>query len=61
MATSAKNLSLWTVIEAMQQRLEREGLDAAVVDAAVALGIEALLRCDRKHALFLTGCACGEC
>ncbi len=37
-------MSLWTVIEAMQRRLEREGLDAEVVDAAVTRGIEALIR-----------------
>jgi hypothetical protein len=36
--------SLWTVIEGMQLSLEAEGLDAAVVDAAVKRGIEALLR-----------------
>ena len=35
--------SLWAVIEAMQRRLEGEGLDAEVVDAAVARGLEALL------------------
>jgi hypothetical protein len=35
--------SLWAVIEAMQRRLEGEGLDADVVDAAVARGLEALL------------------
>ena len=31
------------VIEAMQRRLEGQGLDADVVDAAVARGLEALL------------------
>lgn len=35
--------SLWAVIEGMQKRLEAEGLDREVVDAAVARGIEALL------------------
>ncbi len=35
--------SLWAVIEAMQRRLEGEGLDADVVDAAVARGLETLL------------------
>lgn len=35
--------SLWAVIEGMQKRLEAEGLDRDVVDAAVARGIEALL------------------
>lgn len=36
-------ISLWAVIEGMQKRLEAEGLDQEVVDAAVARGIEALL------------------
>ena len=35
--------SLWSVIESMQQRLEAEGLDRDVVDAAVTRGLEALL------------------
>lgn len=35
--------SLWAVIEEMQRRLESEGLDRDVVDAAVARGLEALL------------------
>lgn len=34
--------SLWSVIERMQKRLESEGLDRDVVDAAVALGLETL-------------------
>lgn len=37
------SISLWAVIEGMQKRLEAEGLDREVVDAAVARGIEALL------------------
>jgi sulfur transfer protein SufE len=40
---SHNTLSLWTVIESMQARLEGEGLDAAVVDAAVTRGLEAIL------------------
>ena len=40
---SKKVTSLWAVIEGMQKRLEAEGLDRDVVDAAVARGIEALL------------------
>ena len=40
---SKKVTSLWAVIEGMQKRLEAEGLDREVVDAAVARGIEALL------------------
>jgi hypothetical protein len=43
MGTKAKVMSLWNVIEAMQRRLEREGLDATVVDAAVTRGIERLV------------------
>lgn len=37
------SISLWAVIEGMQKRLEAEGLDREVVDAAVARGIETLL------------------
>lgn len=40
---SHSTTSLWTVIESMQRKLEREGLDAAVVDAAVTRGLEAIL------------------
>ena len=38
-----RTTSLWAVIESMQRRLEDEGLDREVVDAAVACGLEALL------------------
>jgi hypothetical protein len=41
--TRKQTTSLWSVIEKMQRRLEDEGLDRDVVDAAVARGIEALL------------------
>ncbi len=41
--TSKQTTSLWSVIENMQQRLEAEGLDSDVVDAAVTRGLEALL------------------
>jgi len=41
--TSKQTTSLWSVIENMQQRLEAEGLDCDVVDAAVTRGLEALL------------------
>jgi hypothetical protein len=41
--TSKQTTSLWSVIENMQQRLEAEGLDRDVVDAAVTRGLEALL------------------
>ena len=36
--------SLWSFIEGMQRRLEHEGLDTEVVDAAVARRLELLLR-----------------
>ncbi|HTE56852.1 MAG TPA: hypothetical protein VK698_38635 [Kofleriaceae bacterium] len=35
--------SLWSVIEKMQSRLEAEGMDRDVVDAAVTTGLQALL------------------
>ncbi len=62
MGTTAKVMSLWTVIEAMQRRLEREGLDAAVVDAAVTRGIEALLlgEQDPTRSSFLAACAVAQ-
>jgi hypothetical protein len=39
----ARGLSLWTLIEAMQRRLEHEGLNQDVVDAAVTRGLVELL------------------
>ncbi len=36
--------SLWSVIDSMQRKLETEGLDRDVVDAAVIRGMESLLR-----------------
>lgn len=41
---STATTSLWAVIEGMQMRLEAEGLETEVVDAAIARGVEALLR-----------------
>ena len=38
-----KTISLWAVIEAMQRKLEGEGLDTEVVDLAVTRGLETLL------------------
>jgi hypothetical protein len=35
--------SLWALVEAMQRRLEREGLEAPAVDAEVARGLQSLL------------------
>jgi hypothetical protein len=40
---SKKTTSLWAVVEGMQRRLEAEGLEREVVDAAVTRGLEALL------------------
>jgi hypothetical protein len=37
-------LSLWSLIETMQQRLEAEGLEKEVVDVAVTRGLLTLLR-----------------
>lgn len=42
-ANQKQTTSLWSVIERMQSRLEAEGLDCDVVDAAVATGLQALL------------------
>ena len=44
MRSTASTTSLWAVIEGMQMRLEAEGLETEVVDAAIARGVEALLR-----------------
>jgi hypothetical protein len=38
-----QTMSLWSVIEKMQRRLEAEGMDRHVVDAAVTTGLQALL------------------
>lgn len=38
-----QTVSLWSVIEKMQRRLEAEGMDRHVVDAAVTTGLQALL------------------
>lgn len=39
-----KFTSLWAMIESMQRKLEGEGLDEQVVDAAVTRGLETLLQ-----------------
>lgn len=41
--TKKKQTSLWKVVEAMQRKLEGEGLDAATVDRAVTIGLAELL------------------
>ena len=47
--------SLWSVIESMQERLEREGLEQEVVDAAITGRLAALLRrhCSPRRVLRL--------
>ncbi|RMH43844.1 MAG: hypothetical protein D6689_04110 [Deltaproteobacteria bacterium] len=35
--------SLWELISSLQDRLERYGLDDAVIDAAVVSGVESML------------------
>jgi hypothetical protein len=39
-----KFTSLWSLIESMQRKLEGEGLEEQIVDAAVTRGLETLLR-----------------
>jgi hypothetical protein len=34
-----RRLDLWTIVDALQRRLERQGLTAEVVDAAIARAI----------------------
>jgi len=46
-----KVTSLWTFIEGMQRRLEHEGLDSQVVDAAVTRRLELLLRARYRRQL----------
>jgi hypothetical protein len=40
---AARGVSLWSIIEGLQRRLEREGLNNEVVDAAVTRGIAEIL------------------
>lgn len=39
---SANDLSLWSIIERLQRRLERQGMTAAAADKAVALAVRHL-------------------
>lgn len=39
-----RSISLWQVVQSMQERMEAQGLSAAVVDALVTQGLERLLR-----------------
>lgn len=49
MSERKKFTSLWSLIESMQRKLEGEGLDEQVVDAAVTRGLETLLRTHRPN------------
>jgi len=40
----SNDLSLWSIIERMQRRLERQGLSPAAADRAVALAVRTLAR-----------------
>jgi hypothetical protein len=40
----ASPLSIWSVIESLQRRLERQGISGAAADRAVAQAIRQLLR-----------------
>jgi len=40
---SQNDLSLWSIIERLQRRLERQGMTAAAADRAVALAIRSLV------------------
>ncbi len=42
-AARKQTTSLWALVEAMQRRLEGEGLEAPAVDAEVARGVRSLL------------------
>ncbi|MEZ4362572.1 MAG: hypothetical protein R3B48_20445 [Kofleriaceae bacterium] len=41
---NAKQISVWTIIESLQRRLERQGISGAAADRAVAEAVRALLR-----------------
>jgi hypothetical protein len=41
---NANNLSVWTIIESLQRRLERQGIAGAAADRAVAEAIRVLVR-----------------
>jgi hypothetical protein len=40
----AKSLSVWTIIESLQRRLERQGILGAAADRAVAEAVRVLVR-----------------
>lgn len=41
---NANNLSVWSIIESLQRRLERQGITGAAADRAVAEAVRQLVR-----------------
>lgn len=41
---NANNLSVWSIIESLQRRLERQGITGAAADRAVAAAVRQLVR-----------------
>ena len=41
---ASNDLSLWSIIERLQRRLERQGMSAAAADKAVAIAVRQLVR-----------------
>jgi hypothetical protein len=44
MTRSRTDLSLWSIVERLQRRLERQGLSGATADAAIARAVDVLAR-----------------
>jgi hypothetical protein len=43
-ARAATDLSLWSIVERLQRRLERQGMTDGAADAAIARAVDALLK-----------------
>ena len=43
-ARTATDLSLWSIVERLQRRLERQGMTDATADAAIARAVDLLVR-----------------
>jgi len=43
-ARAATDLSLWSIVERLQRRLERQGLADVAADAAIARALDAVLK-----------------
>jgi hypothetical protein len=41
---AATDLSLWSIVERLQRRLERQGMTDATADAAIARAVDILVR-----------------